>query len=60
MIKFWTYSKEYKNLRKKILRSIDGTLKSGDIFYGNELKKFENRPLKFLTFLPMAQYWAKV
>ena len=28
-------------LRKKILRSVDKTLKSGQIFFGKELKKFE-------------------
>ena len=39
MIKTWSYIEEYKGLRKKILRSIDRTLKSGQIFFGKELKK---------------------
>ena len=29
MIKAWSYTEEYKSLRKKILRSIDKTLKNG-------------------------------
>ena len=41
MIKSWSYLQEYKELRKKILMSVDKTLKSGDIFFGKELKKFE-------------------
>ena len=41
MIKAWSYAEEYKELRKKILTSIDRTLKSGQIFFGKELKKFE-------------------
>ena len=43
MIKAWSYAEEYKELREKILTSIDRTLKSGQIFFGKELKKFENR-----------------
>ena len=41
MIKVWSYTEEYKKLRKQILKSIDKTLKSGNIFFGNELVKFE-------------------
>ena len=41
MIKAWSYIEEYKVLRKKILKSIDRVLKSGQIFFGNELQKFE-------------------
>ena len=36
MIKAWSYIEEYKDLRKKILKSIDRTLKSGQIFFGNK------------------------
>ena len=43
MIKFWSYLDEYKNLRKKILKKIDLTLKSGQIFFGKELKTFEKK-----------------
>ena len=42
MKNFWNYKKEYKILRKNILKSIDKTLMSGNIFFGNELNKFEN------------------
>jgi aminotransferase EvaB len=41
MIKSWSFAKEYKSLRKNILKSIDATLKSGNIFFGNQLKQFE-------------------
>ena len=46
MIKAWSYIEEYKDLRKKILKSIDRTLKSGQIFFGKELQKFEKRFIK--------------
>ena len=46
MIKAWSYVEEYKELRKKILESIDRTLKSGQIFFGKELKKFEKTFIK--------------
>ena len=46
MIKAWSYIEEYKRLRKKILKSIDRTLKSGQIFFGKELQKFEKRFIK--------------
>ena len=46
MIKAWSYIEEYKVLRKKILKSIDETLKSGQIFFGKELQKFEKRFVK--------------
>ena len=36
MIKTWSYIEEYKGLRKKILGSIDRTLKSGPIFFEKE------------------------
>ena len=46
MIKAWSYIEEYKVLRKKILKSIDVTLKSGQIFFGKELQKFEKQFIK--------------
>ena len=45
MIKPWSYIKEYKILRKEILKSMDVALKSDQIFFGKELQKFE-----FLTY----------
>ena len=41
MIKPWSYTEEYRELRSKILKNVDKTLKSGNIFFGNELDKFE-------------------
>ena len=46
MIRSWSYIDEYKNLRKKILKSIDKTLISGQLFFGNELKKLEKQFIK--------------
>ena len=46
MIKTWSYIEEYKDLRKKILKSIDKTFKSGQIFFGKELQKFEKQFIK--------------
>ena len=46
MIKAWSYIEEYKGLRKRILKSIDRTLKSGQIFFGKELQKFEKLFIK--------------
>jgi len=46
MIKAWSYTEEYKVLRKKILKSIDETLKSGQIFFGKEQQKFEKQFIK--------------
>ena len=50
MIKTWTYSDEYKILRSQILKSIDRTLKSGKIFFGNQLNNFEKEFLKINKF----------
>jgi|TARA_B110000438_G_scaffold298908_1_gene348018 aminotransferase EvaB len=41
MIKSWSYTEEYFDYRKNILKSIDKTLQSGDLFFGKQLKKFE-------------------
>ena len=43
MIKSWSYKSEYFRLRTKILNSIDKSLKGGNIFFGNEIKKFEKK-----------------
>ena len=50
MINAWSYKDEYKELRSKILKNVDKTLKSGNIFFGNELKKFEKLFLKMNNF----------
>ena len=50
MIKSWEYKNEYNYLKKKILASIDKTLKSGKLFFGNELNKFEKNFLKINKF----------
>ena len=46
MIKSWDYRSEYKDLKKDILTSINKVLKSGNLFFGNELIKFEKNFLK--------------
>ena len=46
MIKSWDYKKEYNHFKKDILRSIDKVLKSGNLFFGGELDKFEKKFLK--------------
>ena len=46
MINFWSYKSEYKRLNKKFLKSIDISLKRGNVFFGDELKKFEKNFLR--------------
>ena len=41
MKNFWSFKKEYKILNKVILKSIDKSLNSENIFFGNQLEKFE-------------------
>ena len=41
MINFWSYKEEYKKNNKLILNIINKTLKRGNIFFGDEVKKFE-------------------
>ena len=41
MRNFWSFKKEYKILNKVILKSIDKSLNSENIFFGNQLEKFE-------------------
>ena len=50
MIKFWSYSSEYKKLKKKILKSINSSIESGKIFFGPELDKFEKKFIKIYKF----------
>ena len=46
MIKYWSYIDEYKKYRLKILNSIDRVLKSGNLFFGKELREFEKEFIK--------------
>ena len=46
MIKFWSYKKEYIKHKKQLLKNIDKTISKGNIFFGNELKKFEKNFIK--------------
>ena len=50
MIKTWSYLEEYKDLKKKILNSIDKTLKTGELFFGKQLELFEKNFLKLNKF----------
>ena len=50
MIKTWSFVEEYKDFRKKILNSIDKTLKSGELFFGKQLEQFEKNFLKYNKF----------
>ena len=46
MIKFWTYKREYKKYQKTLLNKIKKSIDSGIIFFGNELKTFEQNFIK--------------
>ena len=46
MINFWSYKDEYKKYRNKFNTFFDQTLKSGQIFFGPNLKNFEYEFLK--------------
>ena len=46
MIKSWEYKNEYNYLKNIILKAIDKVLKRGNLFFGNELNKFEKNFLK--------------
>ena len=43
MIKFWTYKRELNRYKNKIYLKIKKSLDSGQIFFGNELLKFEKK-----------------
>ena len=47
MIEYWSYLKEYKTEKKKILNLVDKVFKSGTLLLGKELKKFEKNYCKF-------------
>ena len=34
MIKFWSYIREYKKIRKEILNKLDKTILKGNVFLG--------------------------
>ena len=46
MIKFWSYEREYKKYKKNILKNIDKTISRGNIFFGDQIKDFENNFIK--------------
>ena len=46
MIKSWDYLNEYKKKRKSFLIGLDKVFKSGKLFFGDELSKFENSFIK--------------
>jgi len=46
MIKTWSYAEEYKKNRSKILKTIDKTLASGNLFFGKQLDIFEKNFIK--------------
>ena len=41
MIKFWSYNREYKKIKKKLLKDINKTIGDGNIFFGKQLERFE-------------------
>ncbi len=46
MIKFWSYNREFKKFKKVILKKIDKSINKGNIFFGEELNKFEKNFIK--------------
>ena len=46
MIDFWSYKNEYKRYRPRFCKFFDQTLKSGQIFFGPNLKNFEYEFIK--------------
>jgi|TARA_Y100000294_G_scaffold57122_1_gene54042 aminotransferase EvaB len=49
-MKTWSYLEEYRDYRNKILNSIDKTIKSGELFFGKQLDRFEKNFLKINKF----------
>ena len=43
MINFWSYKEEYNKYGKSYLKEINKTIKKGNIFFGNQIKKFEKK-----------------
>ena len=48
MIKSWSYINEYKKIKPKIIRSISGTIGSGHLILGPQVKLFEKNFSKFI------------
>ncbi len=46
MIKFWSYKREYLKYKKVIQKKIDISLNKGQIFFGDEIQKFERQFIK--------------
>ena len=46
MINYWSYKKEFKKNNKKYLNNINKVLQKGNIFFGDQLKKFEKTFIK--------------
>jgi aminotransferase EvaB len=46
MNNFWSFRREYKNIKNLLLSKIDKTLAKGDLFFGKELIQFEKNFLK--------------
>ena len=46
MIKFWSYKKEYKKYKSQLLKTIDNSINSGNIFFGKQLNNFEKNFIK--------------
>ena len=46
MIKFWSYQREYKKYKRKIIKSIDHTILKGNTFFGSQLDLFEKNFIK--------------
>ena len=47
MIKYWDYLREYKELKREIINSVNKVFESGTLLFGRELKKFEKNFCKF-------------
>ncbi len=43
MIKFWSYEREYNKIKNNLLKNLNKTIKSGNIFFGKQLEKFEKK-----------------
>lgn len=48
MIKSWDYLKEYKKIKRNLLKKIDKTFSSGNLILGPEVEKFEKNFRKFI------------
>ena len=43
MIKFWSYEREYNKIKNNLLKDLNKTIKSGNIFFGKQLERFEKK-----------------